>query len=55
MIHKDTALVQGSRLFTLTHRGSENSPLLIVFSAKYIDSSNRNLCKFFGSFDILTF
>ena len=27
-------------LFTLLHRGSDNSPLLIVFSAKYIDQSN---------------
>ena len=26
-------------LFTLSHRGSENSPLLIVFSANYIDQS----------------
>ena len=28
-------------LFTLSHRGSDNSPLLIVFSANYIDQSNR--------------
>ena len=26
-------------LFMLSHRGSDNSPLLIVFSAKYIDQS----------------
>ena len=26
-------------LFTLSHRGSDNSPLLIVFSANYIDQS----------------
>ena len=26
-------------LFTLSHRGSDNSPLLIVFSAYYIDQS----------------
>ena len=30
-------------LFTLSHRGSDNSPLLIVFSANYIDQSNRNV------------
>ena len=30
-------------LFTLLHRGSDNSPLLIVFSANYIDQSNRDL------------
>ena len=29
-------------LFTLLHRGSDNSPLLIVFSANYIDQSNRD-------------
>ena len=41
-----------------SHRGSDNSPLLIVFSANYIDQSNRNfwnVWKYFGSFDILTF
>ena len=27
-------------LFTLLHRGSENSPLMLVFSANYIDQSN---------------
>ena len=26
-------------LYTLSHRGSDNSPLLIVFSANYIDQS----------------
>ena len=26
-------------LFTLSHRGSDNSPLLIVFSANYIDQT----------------
>ena len=31
-------------LFTLSHRGSNNSPLLIMFSANYIDQSDkRNL------------
>ena len=29
-------------LFTLLHRGSNNSPLLIVFSANYIVQLNRN-------------
>ena len=29
-------------LITLSHRGSDNTPLLTVFSAKYIDQSNRN-------------
>ena len=29
-------------LNTLLHRGSDNSPLLIVFSANYIDQSNGN-------------
>ena len=29
-------------LFTLLHRGSDSSPLLFVFSANYIDRSNRN-------------
>ena len=28
--------------FTLSHRGSDNSPLLIVFSANYIDQSYRD-------------
>ena len=29
-------------LITLSHRGSDNTPFLTVFSAKYIDQSNRN-------------
>ena len=45
-------------LFTLSHRGSDNSPLLIVFSANYIDQSNRNfMClkifRKFWHFDLL--
>ena len=31
-------------LLTLSHRGSENSPLLIVFSANYIDQSICEFC-----------
>ena len=27
-------------LFTISHRGSDNSPLLIVFNDNYIDQSN---------------
>ena len=30
-------LIKVRPLFTLSHRGSDNSPLLIVFSANYID------------------
>ena len=47
-------------LFTLSNRGSDNFPLLIVFSANYIDQSNRNfMClkvfqKYFRSFDHFT-
>ena len=36
-------------IFATAYRGSENSPLLIVFSAYYIDQSNRDF--YFGSFD----
>ena len=36
-------------LFTLLHRGSDNSPLLNVFSAIYIDQSNHD---YFSSFDL---
>ena len=41
-------------LFTLSHRGSDESPLLIVFSANYIDQLNCDLYSttwYFGSFD----
>ena len=31
------------QLFSLSHRVSGNSPLLIVFSANYIDQSNGDL------------
>ena len=34
-----TNLTKVRPLFMLSHRGSDNSPLLIVFSAKYIDQS----------------
>ena len=41
-------------LFTLSHRGSDNSPLLIVFSANYIDQLTFTLCVwYFGSVDLL--
>ena len=33
-------------LLTLSHRGSENFPLLIVFSANYIDQSICEFCAF---------
>ena len=36
-------------LFKIPHRGSDNSPLLIVFSANHIDESNRN---FYATEDI---
>ena len=39
-------------LFTLSHRGSNNSPLMIVFSANQTEISG--IWKYFGSFDILT-
>ena len=50
--------VPGLPTFTLSHRGSDNSPLLIVFSANYIDQSNRNfMClkvfRKFWHFDLL--
>ena len=42
-------------LLTLSHRGSDNSPLLIVFGGNYIDQSNVTFMwpKQFGSFDLL--
>ena len=36
---KNNNLTKVRPLFTLSHRGSDNSPLLIVFSANYIDQS----------------
>ena len=38
-------------LLTLSHRGYDNTPLLIVFSANYIDQSNLTLMRrrYFGS------
>ena len=35
-----TNLTKIRPLFTLSHRGSDNFPLLIMFSADYIDQSN---------------
>ena len=43
-------------LLTLSHRGYENSPLLIVFSANYFDQSNLDFYATEGiseSFDLL--
>ena len=38
---------------TLSHRGFDNSPLLIVFSVKYIDQTKISyVLKYFGSFDM---
>ena len=38
---------------TLSHRGFDNSPLLIVFSVKYIDQTKISyVWKYFGSFDM---
>ena len=42
-------------LFTLLYRGSDNSPLLIGFSANYIDQSNRNFHATEGSRKFFTF
>lgn len=42
-------------LFSLSHRRSDTSPLLIAFSANYTDKSNRNLyltTGYIGSFDL---
>ena len=41
--------------FTLSHRGSDNSPLLIVFNANYIDQSNRDFSTTEGISEVLTF
>ena len=40
---KTIQLTKVRPLFTLSHRGSEKSSLLIVFSANYIDQSNRDV------------
>ena len=43
-------------LFSLSHKGSDSSPLLIVFSANNIDQFNCDLYSdswYFGSFDLL--
>ena len=42
-------------LFSLLHRGSYNSPLLIVFSTNYIDQSNRDFYASEGILEVLTF
>ena len=42
-------------LFTLSHRGSDNSTLLIVLSANYIDQSNREFYPTEGIWEALTF
>ena len=42
-------------LFTLLHRGSDNLPLLIVFSANYIDQSNRDFYATESISEALTF
>ena len=42
-------------LFTLSHRGSENSPLLIVFSANYIEQSTLAFYASEGISEALTF
>ena len=41
--------------FTLSHKGSDNSPLLIVFNANYIDQSNRDFSTTEGFSEVLTF
>ena len=41
--------------FTLSHSGSDNSPLLIVFSANYIDQSNCDFNATEGISEALTF
>ena len=42
-------------LFTVLHRGSDNSPLPIVFSANYTDQSNRDSHATEGISEVLTF
>ena len=42
-------------LFTIMHRGSENAPLLDVFSAYYIDQSNRDFYAYERFSEALTF
>ena len=42
-------------LFTLSQRVSDNSPLLIVFNANYIDQSNRDFFAAEGISEALTF
>ena len=39
---RESNLTKVRPLFTLSHRGSDNSPLLIVLTANYIDQSNRD-------------
>lgn len=34
--------IKSQTTFSLSHRGSYNAPLVIVFSANYIDQSNRD-------------
>ena len=42
-------------LFTLSHKGYDNSPLLIVFSANYFDQSNLDFYATEGISEALTF
>ena len=41
--------------FSLSHRGSDNSPLLIMFSANYFDQSNHDFYETEGILEVLTF
>ena len=42
-------------LFMLSHKGYDNSPLLIVFSANYFDQSNLDFYATEGISEALTF
>ena len=41
--------------FLLSHRGSDNSPLLIMFSDDYFDQSNHDFYETEGILEVLTF
>ena len=53
--YRHTNLTKVRPLFTLSYRASDNSPLLIMFSANYIDQSNRDFYATEGILETLTF
>ena len=48
-------LTKVTSIFALSHRGSDNSPLMIVFSAYYVDQWNRDFYATEGISETFTF